>query len=454
MANDSLKAAALLACYFVAGIIATQSSDLSTTLLAALLCFVAYLVSLWTLRVTAGRLQEVSLWPPFLIAFFLYSNTYPFVLQSGIDLVYPGLETSEEYTAIAHAQATVALAIMCALATAGAWRRAHRPLQESVDQAQPPTTPTGLVIGGNILLSLVSLGYFSTIAGEISADAGRVGIAQNFNLYQWVFLGWMHLLFYFAAILQASRSPSNAAARNRLIVAALLVAVYCAMDSAVGGRKIIAAALLGTVYGSLRFGVPRVRTILLAVPVAVLAMSVRAVFYDKFSGEADGFASIALQLGGEFVFTFLTFPTTVASECGFYESSVSSYLMTVLQFVPRMFWDDKPFSLAQSLSNYLYDGQEGFSIVPMAEAWCTFGNGAGFAFPLIAGLLFGSLQGISRRLPIVGFIVYAHALELNRGEVSYLVLQVATLYAMYALGGRLAAAFRSPDSRASPDASC
>ncbi|MFG6441702.1 hypothetical protein [Roseateles sp. LKC17W] len=454
MVNNSLKVAVLLACYLAAGITTLQASDLSATLLAALLCFVAYLISLWSVRVSASRDQEVSLWPPFLIAFFLYNNTYPFILQSGIDLVYPGLETSEEFTAIAQAQATVALVIMCMLATLDAWRGTNHATSSAKGVRCLAVAPSRWIIGGNALLMLTSLGYFSTIAGDISAEAGRLGVAQSFNLYQWVFLGWMHLLFYFAAILQAARSPNHRGVRTRLIVAAMLLALYCAMDSAVGGRKIIAAALLGTIYGALRFGVPRLRTITMAIPVAMVAMSVRAIFYDKFSGEADGFASIALQLGGEFVFTFLTFPTTIASECSFYESSVNSYLMTGLQFVPRILWDDKPFSLAQSLSNYLYDGQEGFSIVPMAEAWCTFGNAAGFAFPLVAGLMLGLLLRIARRRPLVGFIVYAHALELNRGEVSYLVLQVVTLYAIYAIGGRLATALAPSHPHAAPANQC
>lgn len=450
-----IKTATFLAIYFVVAVMALMMGNLAITLPAALLCLLVYLMSLRAFRTPAEAVRHTGLWAPFLVAFFFYGNVYAFVQQSGVELVYPGLETSKQYTSIAHAQSTIAFAIMCALATLNAFIQAHRRVKTyPAEHKQPQKKQTGLIIVGNTLLTIVSAGYFLTIVDDISGQVGRVGMAKQFNLRFWVFLGWVQLLFYFGALVQVSKSPKNPRVRHRLLMATLFLAVYCAMDSALGGRKIIAAALFGTIYGALRYGVPPMRKILLAIPLVLLAMSVRAVFYDKFSGEADSLASIALQLGGEFVFTFLTFPTIIASGCGFYESSVSSYLMTVLQFVPRMFWSDKPFSLAQTLSNFLYGGQEGFAIVPMAEAWCTFGSGAAFVFPLIVGLLFGVLQRISIRHPIVGFIVYAHALELNRGEVSYLVLQVVILYAIYTFGGKLAASFRIKGLRARQDLPC
>jgi len=420
-------------------VIALLTDDLSITLAAALFCLTTYLISLKVERASPDGSKYVSLWPPFLIAFFFYNNTYPFVLLNGVDLIYPGLETSKEYTTIANTQAVIAFAIMCSFATVDAWcKRRYRLKPPLILRNNQPTTPTWMAVGTNILFLCVSVSYFTTIAGEISAEVGRVDVAQKFNLYFWVFLGWMHILFYFGALIKKSKSQNNTDSRNQIMVATLALAAYCAMDAALGGRKIIAAALLGTIYSALRFGIPRTHSIILAVPIIILAASVRAIFYDKFAGEADGFASIVFQLGGEFVFTFLTFPTAIASECRFYESGISSYLMTILQFVPRIFWDEKPFSLAQSLSNYLYNSQEGFSIVPMAEAWCNFRQAAGLVFPLVIAVMFNFLGRISNRLPIIGFIVYAHALELNRGEISYLIFQVITLYAIYEISGRLA----------------
>lgn len=453
--TSMIKMATFLAIYFVVAVMVLIAGNLSITLPAALFCFAAYLLSLRAFPTPAEATQNISPWPPFLIAFFVYGNTYAFVLHSGIELIYPGLETSKQYTTLAQTHSTLAFAIMCALATLSAFLGVHhRANPYYADHKHHKKKSAGLIIVTNILLTAISTGYFLTIVDDIAAQTGRVGIAKQFNLYLWVFAGWIHLLFYFSAIIETAHTPKNTTSRNRLVTAILLLAIYCAMDSALGGRKIIAAALLGTIYGGLRYGVPRLRKILMVIPVAVLAMSVRAVFYDKFSGEADGLASIALQLGGEFVFTFLTFPTTIASECEFYESSISSYLMTVLQFIPRIFWNDKPLSLAQTLSNFLYDGQEGFAIVPMAEAWCTFGWGAPFIFPIIIGVLFFILQKTSSKTPIIGFIIYAHALELNRGEISYLVLQIVILYTIYAFGGSLAALFRANKLRAAQGSPC
>lgn len=449
MNSKLLKAMSLIGVYLFISAITFFASNLRITLLTAFLCFLTYLLSILIFRPSPSNRRNISLWPPFLIAFFFYNNTYPFILINGIDISYLGLETSEHYTAITQKQSALAFIIMCILATMSAWRQTYRSTQQV--QFKPTVSQNGLIIGANIALSLIAISYFATIGGSISTEIGRVEIAQQFNLYLWVFLGWIHLLFYFSSIIQVSHTSPKY--RSRLFIAAILIAIYCLMDAAIGGRKIIAAAMLGTIYGALRFDTPRIRTIMLILPIAVLAISIRAIFYDKFS-DADGFSSLVYKLGGEFIFTFLTFPTTVASNCNFYNSGVSSYLMTFLQFIPRFFWENKPFSLAQSLSNHLYQGQEGFSIVLMAEAWCTFKSGAALAFPLIAGLLFSALQKLSRHLPIIGFLAYSHALELNRGEISYLVFQLTVLYTMYAIGGKILAIFRPNPSRATFNTPC
>lgn len=230
------KLAAFLIVYFLVAIAALQIEDLSTTLSSALLCFVVYLISLGLLHPRSKDARRVSLWPPFLIAFFFYNNTYPFIQNSGINIDYPGLETSEKFIALAQAQATLAFAIMCAIATISEWVQVGRSSRLIlVDKRHFSRAPIRLIIGANILLTLVSMIYFSSIAREISEGVGRVQIAKQFNLNLWVFIGWLHLLFYFGAIIKASGSANNSNIRNRLVMAMLLLAIYCLMDSALGG---------------------------------------------------------------------------------------------------------------------------------------------------------------------------------------------------------------------------
>lgn len=370
-------------------------------------------------------------WPLFLPFFFIYCSFLPFLYALGFSFSYPGLETEDSSIHSAYEICSWSIIILSAISIFEPTlsKKNNTPSGATNTPSYPKTA------AASYLLLAISSGLFLPAFRTASANGmGRLGAAQELGLVVWLQFGWAFILLFFLA-LEAHRK--SAATPRQFTILLLPTIGYVIMDAMLGGRKILAALYLGAIYYQRRYGSFPAKWLLAPFPIILFLMSIRALVYDQVTSDSTDFTSSLFAVGGEFVFTFATLPTTIANQCSYYSSDLSSYLLSILQFIPRSIWPDKPYSLAYSLSDHLYGGTEGFAINPIAEAWCSFKWGASIAFPAIMVAISLIARKASERAPVVGFLFFAHLLDINRGEISYLVFQLLTLSMAHALMSRI-----------------
>jgi hypothetical protein len=149
-------------------------------------------------------------------------------------------------------------------------------------------------------------------------------------------------------------------------------------------------------------------------------------------------AGIAAGIFGEFLFTSGTGYIIDANYQAICRNvDIGSYFYWLVYLVPRAVFESKPYSLAIDFATYMDMGM-GFALTPIAEAYCVGYQQAWFFLLGSTLLLFAIISIMARRSVLIYLIALALSMDMNRGEFSYTVVQVATLYVIYKIFIRLA----------------
>jgi hypothetical protein len=235
------------------------------------------------------------------------------------------------------------------------------------------------------------------------------------------------LLSYVGSFLSILSMKSH---RGYAVFALVLFGSYFFMDMAIGGRKILfylVLTLLPWMWANRTF---RFKYLCYGLVAVILPIAMRAVI-DKVDLIERDLAGIAAGIFGEFLFTSGTGYIIDANYQAICRNiDVGSYFYWLVYLVPRAVFESKPYSLAIDFANYMDMGM-GFALTPIAEAYCVGYQKAWFFMLGSTVLLFSAIALISRRSVIVYLIAVALSMDMNRGEFSYTVIQIATLLLVY-----------------------
>jgi len=259
----------------------------------------------------------------------------------------------------------------------------------------------------------------------------RVLSSSYINSNLWVSVG---LLSYVGSFLSILAMTNN---RNYALIALVIFGSYFVMDMAIGGRKILFYLVLTVapwMWASRAF---RLKHLGFAGAAVLLPIIMRAVI-DKVDLVERDLAGIAAGIFGEFLFTSGTGYIIDANYQAICRNvDISSYFYWLIYMIPRAVYESKPYSLAMDFANYMDMGM-GFALTPVAEAYCV-GHQTAWIFLLCSTLVIFSLVSLaSRRSVIVYLIAMALCMDMNRGEFSYTVVQIVTMFVVYKFFIRLA----------------
>jgi hypothetical protein len=152
---------------------------------------------------------------------------------------------------------------------------------------------------------------------------------------------------------------------------------------------------------------------------------------DKVDLVERDLAGIAAGIFGEFLFTSGTgyiIDANYQAICR--DVDLSSYFYWLIYLIPRAVYESKPYSLAINFANYMDMGM-GFALTPVAEAYCVGHHAAWFFLTFSTILLFALISLIARRSVIIYLIAMALTMDINRGEFSYTIVQIVTIFIIY-----------------------
>lgn len=275
---------------------------------------------------------------------------------------------------------------------------------------------------------LVALAVFAPVLPVVLQGGliDRVRSSNYINSDLWVFVG---LFCYAGSVLSIICMKRS---RTVSLLALACFGSYFVLDMMIGGRKVLfylILTLLPMVGATKGF---RAKYLAYGAVAVLLPVTMRALI-DKVDLIERDIAGIVAGIFGEFLFTSGTgyiMDAHYQAICG--EAGISSYFYWLIYLIPRAIYDSKPYSMAYEFAMYMDMGM-GFALTPVAEAYCVSSEQAWLALVVSTVVLFAAIAWFSRRSAIVYLIAIALAMDFNRGEFSYSVIQVATIYAIFRL---------------------
>ncbi len=142
---------------------------------------------------------------------------------------------------------------------------------------------------------------------------------------------------------------------------------------------------------------------------------------DKVSWADRTLPELLAGYVGEFIFTNLTSSITVHENflsCNVYPTPINPYLSWIFYYIPRVFFESKPYSVAMNFSSYMDVGM-GFALTPITESFCALGNWGPYFMPFIYFSAFYIILKLSYRYVFLYLILLSMVMDINRGEFSY-----------------------------------
>jgi hypothetical protein len=269
----------------------------------------------------------------------------------------------------------------------------------------------------------------------------RVQSSAYINSNIWLIVG---LMSYVGSLLSILSMRTN---KGYATTALILFASYFLMDMTIGGRKILFYLILNLAAWMSASRAFRFKHLFYGAGAVILPIAMRATI-DKVDLVERDLTGIAAGIFGEFLFTSGTGYIIDANYQAICRNvDITSYFYWLIYLVPRVVYESKPYSLAMNFANYMDMGM-GFALTPIAEAYCV---GYQSAWACMLGSTLVLFAGIALAMPrsiIIYLIGIALSMDMNRGEFSYTVVQVATLYIVYKILIRLAS--RRPVQKPAP----
>lgn len=131
---------------------------------------------------------------------------------------------------------------------------------------------------------------------------------------------------------------------------------------------------------------------------------------------------------GEFIFPYNTLIETMRRDMVFDDYRLGgTYFYPFYAFIPRTAWENKPLPIATQFS---IDMDKGFGLgfSPLTEAYMNWGEISVLMLPLLILFLFVISLKLDRKLPCFYIFVLINVLNLNRGELGTVLLEVLLMY--------------------------
>jgi hypothetical protein len=376
-----------------------------------------------------GAVRNGALLQPFnlfLVFFFFYNFTSHFLFELSGLAVLGAFHSDENRDHVVH-QALIAYCFMvaCAPLFSRNVSATRGVIFLRIEAIRARLIPRRLAII-SIPAFVLTFAVFAPILPLViqSGIIDRSQSSQYISPNLWLFLGLICYVGSFLSILAMRRH------RLYCAVSLILFGAYFLMDMAVGGRKILFYLVLTLAPWMWACQAFRAKHGIYAAVTLLLPITMRAMI-DKVDVVERDLAGIVAGIFGEFLFTSGTgyiIDANYQTICR--DVDVTSYFYWLIYLIPRAVYESKPYSLAIEFANYMDMGM-GFALTPIAEAYCVGSNFAWFFLLLSTLVLFAAISFASRKSVVVYLIAIALSMDINRGEFSYTVVQMTTIFIIY-----------------------
>ncbi|WP_349487466.1 hypothetical protein [Providencia rettgeri] len=284
-----------------------------------------------------------------------------------------------------------------------------------------------LYIISSALFLFTLLLFFSSGLYQLSfSGEDRVTIKDYIDVDIWYLLGSIVSVFTCFIFTNYINIKNN---RFNLFIIFLLSSTYYFIDLSIGGRKFLIYFSIVALFTLSKTNKLNVKKMLMIIIPIILAMLSRGLMDKVNWGERD-IIDIIVGYVGEFIFTNLTSTITVYSNyasCDIYPSPINPYLSWIFYYIPRAFFELKPYSVAYNFSAYMDVGM-GFALTPLTESLCAFRGLGPYIFPLIFTIIIYIIYKLSKKYPYIYILLISMVMDINRGEISYFINNIIFMF--------------------------
>lgn len=254
----------------------------------------------------------------------------------------------------------------------------------------------------------------------------RIAIKDYVDVDFWYSIGSVVSVFSCFVFTNYSNCKTN---KFHVYAVLLITSIYYLIDLSVGGRKFLLYFIIVALFTLSQTGkLSLKKTIYIAMPV-ILAMFSRGVMDKVTWGERDVVGIISGYVG-EFIFPNLTGSITIFSDlnsCNFFESPINPYFSWITYYIPRVIFEDKPYSVAYNLSSYMNAGM-GFALTPLTESFCALESLGPYIYPIILTFICYIVYRLSKNYTYLYIILVSMVMDINRGEISYFINNIIFMF--------------------------
>ena len=236
----------------------------------------------------------------------------------------------------------------------------------------------------------------------------------------WLFLYWNNVIQH-----------GNLKRKVKVLILSFPIILFWIAHALAANRRELVALLI---FGFASYWILK-RTPLKKILTTGLVLFILMILISAFRGGAtQSDSSFYFNSFGEFIFPNTTLAITMDESNRSFENFKlgSTYLYPIYTLIPRSIWEEKPLTTAAQFSNDVgVDFGLGFS--PLTESYMNWGWFTIFIFPVILILLFLSFLFLDKYLPFIYLFLIASVLNLNRGELGTVLLEMVIMYVPFYL---------------------
>lgn len=145
-------------------------------------------------------------------------------------------------------------------------------------------------------------------------------------------------------------------------------------------------------------------------------------------GAEQSETSLYLNSFGEFIMPYNTLIETMRNDMSLEDYRLgATYLYPVYALVPRSLWPEKPLTTASQFSKNMKAGF-GLGFSPLTEAYINWGRFSIIILPLLILLIYRLFMILDYSFPFILIFLLMNSLNLNRGELGTVALEIFIMY--------------------------